>query len=160
MSHTTEMLESLFSESGTHAMPPPKVDGFVPQTQHVNLAIVSQGDEGWKMLSSLYVTNKPVTAWAKTAHVREWRPEYGVGLQVKALKTFQAVPSSLGGNTAHIRQSRPDSAVLPSPRGSWPRGASTRPRLCIHITCIYIHTHTHTHVYIHIYIYIYVYTYI
>ena len=30
------------------------------------------------------------------AHVRQSRPDYGLGFQVKVLKPFQVVPSSLG----------------------------------------------------------------
>ena len=64
------------------------------------------------------------------AHIRQSRPDSGLGFQVKPIKTFQNVPSSLGRrrhrlprtisptrardtskNVAHIRQSRPDSGL-------------------------------------------------
>jgi len=34
--------------------------------------------------------------FGNTAHIRQSRPDYGLGFQVKFLKTFQVFPSSLG----------------------------------------------------------------
>ena len=67
---------------------------------------------------------------ANAAHVRQSRPDSGLGFQVDALKTFQVVPFSLRSvqvpptiwcrprrtprcrvNMAHIAQSRPDCTV-------------------------------------------------
>jgi len=41
------------------------------------------------------------------AHVRQSRPDYGLGFQVRVLKTFQAVPLSLGRRPDRIADSVP-----------------------------------------------------
>ena len=41
------------------------------------------------------------------AHMGQSRPDHGLGFQVKVLKTFQVVPSSLGSKTA-VRLHGPD----------------------------------------------------
>jgi len=38
---------------------------------------------------------------ANVARIRQSRPDYGLGLQVRVLKTFQFVPASLGSGEWH-----------------------------------------------------------
>ena len=49
------------------------------------------------------------------AHVRQSRPDYGLGFQVKVLKTRQVVPSSLGSGGYHdsvAANGAPDHEIL------------------------------------------------
>ena len=71
---------------------------------------------------------------ANSAHTKESRPDYGLGYQVNVFQPFEVVPDSVGSrpvaavvddevglvqdarlgvraNTAHIRQSQPDSGL-------------------------------------------------
>jgi len=40
---------------------------------------------------------------ANSAHIRQSRPESGLGFQVSVVETFQVVPSSLGGGARRFR---------------------------------------------------------
>ena len=64
------------------------------------------------------------------AHIRQSRPDYGLGFQVKVLRTFQVVPFSLGSGSEaltrdtlrHMQRLAP--VWIPSPES--PRGAHLR----------------------------------
>ena len=51
----------------------------------------------WRQVSAIeYGTYTTVKARANMAHIRQSRPDSGLGLQIKVRKTFKGVPSSLG----------------------------------------------------------------
>ena len=43
---------------------------------------------------------------ANVAHIKQSRPDSGLGVQVKVVKTFQVVPTSLGSGADGIQHGR------------------------------------------------------
>ena len=70
---------------------------------------------------------------AKSAHIRQSKPDSGLGSQANVLGTLEVVPSSLGSGRMLVRKGK---------------------REC-HMIYIYIYIHIYMYVYIHICIYIY-----
>ena len=60
------------------------------------------------------------------AHIRQSRPDSGIGFHVKVLKTFQVVPFSLGSGEDSPRMWTPD-ARNAAPNGGRVFGRAARP---------------------------------
>jgi len=75
------------------------VRGYWPLKDYVDISNV--GGFGWICLqrSPPRVAIQGCCCRANMAHVRQSRPEYGLGFQVKVLKPFYIVPSSLGSGS-------------------------------------------------------------
>ena len=96
---------------------------------------------------------------ANTAHIRQSRPHSGLGVQVKTLKTFQGVPSSLQ-NGPRIRSSQilvdnvtksvPGRASTDLEEVAVPdEGAEGHGELCMYV-CTYIYIYIYIHICLHL----------
>jgi hypothetical protein len=82
----------------------------------------------WELMGLLSGVSYP----ANLAHIRQSRPDSGLGFQVKVLQTFQVVPSSLGrvhGYLADKKQPPPQDPTVGPFLGSYgnPRGEGNDP---------------------------------